>query len=122
MRERRGEQKGGKKIKSGLLKIWQVFILMGMDYFIHQDRKLRAWLFSRKRLSAHTSAAILNLMAAILDLPLSHMSPHVSLNIGRWKEEKEGKKRKKKRKKKNASPTLRKLGRTSKPTRQENKE
>lgn len=55
--------------------------MIGMDRFIDQDRKLWAWLSQENGPSVHTAAAILNLAAAILDSPLSHMLPRVSLNI-----------------------------------------
>lgn len=93
------EEKKQRKTKN---KIWSPhnlagFKLMEKDHFIYQVRKLRAWLSQENGLSVHTAAAILNLTAAILDLPLSHTLPHVSLNIGGGK---------RKGKKENKSPTL----------------
>lgn len=64
------------------------------DRFVYQDRELKLGFLKKKGPSVHTAAAILNLTAAILDSPLSHMLPHVSLNIGR-----EGERDQKKRKK-----------------------
>lgn len=49
-------------------------LMTGMDRFIYQNRKLKAWLSQNKNgPSVYTAAAILNLMAAILDSPPSHM-------------------------------------------------